>query len=245
MYDVIGDVHGCLPELVELLDKLGYKVKRNLDVVPPTGRRLVFVGDLVDRGPDIPGTLRLVMRGDAEGTLLTVLGNHDDKLRRTFDGENPKSTSGGRAVSLAQLEKEPKKFRREVRDYLAHLPSRLDLDTGRLVVVHAGLPPRDVPDPRHYYIYGEKTGRKDEFGYEEREDWASHYTGAATVAYGHTPNLAPELKGTTINLDTGCVFGGRLTALRYPEMTFESVPARAKYADSRRFTAARKRAGLE
>lgn len=234
----MGDVHGCLPELLDLLERLGYRVN-NGRVLPPPGRRLALVGDLVDRGPDVPGVLRLAMEAVRSGAAVCVLGNHDDKLRRLLNGEAV-SLSAGRAASLAQLESEPRAFVAETRAFLAGLPPRLALDGGRLLLAHAGDRP-DLPEAERseFNVYGADTGRLDPHGYPERLDWASGYNGPALVVYGHTPALAPGWDENAVNLDTGCVYGGRLSALRYPEREIVSVPARAAYAPSRRFAAAR------
>lgn len=236
--DVIGDVHGCLPELLDLLRALGYGVDGPL-LTPPSLRQLVFAGDLVDRGPDVPGVLRLVMGAVRAGKASCVLGNHDDKLRRVLNGEDV-AISAGRAVSLRQLTGESAAFREEVREFLEGLPPRLSFLAGQVLVVHAG-ERAELPDPQraHHNVYGADGGVPGPFGYKERDDWAADYTGAALVVSGHTPTLAPLWRGNTVNIDTGCVFGGRLTALRLPEREAVSVPARRAYAQSLRFSALR------
>jgi predicted kinase len=106
-FDIIGDVHGCHDELVGLLDKLGYSITAGSDgarhVTHPEGRRVVFVGDLVDRGPDSPGVVRLVMTMVRDGVALCVAGNHDQKLSRALRGRDVK-VSHGLELSLQQLE---------------------------------------------------------------------------------------------------------------------------------------------
>jgi polynucleotide kinase-phosphatase len=87
---------------------------------------------------------------------------------------------------------------------------------------------------RDFALYGETTGETDEFGLPVRMNWAAEYRGSAMVVYGHTPVPRPEWLNNTVNIDTGCVFGGKLTALRYPEKQFVSVPARRTYCESRR-----------
>lgn len=235
-FDIIGDVHGCRAELLELLGKLGYAVEEGTDttgrpdytVRPPAGRTAIFLGDLVDRGPDAPGVLRLVMGMVAVGTALCVPGNHDMKLLRALRGR-PVQVTHGLAETLAQLEAEPPEFRERVIQFLDGLISHYVLDDGKLVVAHAGMKEamqgRASPRVRDFALYGETTGETDEFGLPVRFNWASEYRGAATVVYGHTPVPEPEWLNRTINIDTGCVFGGRLTALRYPERELVSVPA--------------------
>lgn len=232
-FDVVGDVHGCAEELLELLGKLGYEVDgRTMEVRPPEGRKAVFLGDLVDRGPDPVGVLRLVMGMVRGGSALCVPGNHNVKLARRLRGGNV-NLDHGRAETLAALEGETPGFREEVAEFLHGLVSHYVLDGGRLVVAHAGMKEeyagRASGRVRDFAVFGETTGETDEFGLPVRHDWAAGYRGRAKVVYGHTPVPEPEWVNNTINIDTGCAFGGRLTALRYPEGELVSVPARRTY----------------
>ena len=243
-FDVIGDVHGCRTELEALLAKLGYLVTRDpsgraVDAVPPDGRTALFLGDLVDRGPDSPGVLRLVMGMAAAGHALAVPGNHENKLTRALAGRNVQ-VSHGLAETLSQLAGEDEGFRADVAEFCHGLVSHLVLDGGRLVVAHAGLKEayqgRASGRVRSFALYGDTTGETDEFGLPVRYPWAHDYRGRAMVLYGHTPTPDPEWVNNTMCLDTGCVFGGRLTALRYPEKQIVSVPAeRVWYEPARPF----------
>jgi protein phosphatase len=192
----------------------------------------VFLGDLVDRGPDTPGVLAEVMAMTGAGTALCVAGNHESKLLRALRGRNVQ-VSHGLAESLAQLQAGPEEFRAQVTAFLDGLISHYVLDGGRLVVAHAGLREemhgRASAAVRSFALYGETTGETDEFGLPVRYPWALDYRGKAAVVYGHTPVPVPVWVNNTICLDTGCVFGGRLTALRYPERELVSVPARSVY----------------
>ena len=231
-FDIVGDVHGCATELGRLLERLGYRAAGN-GWQPPPGRTLVLLGDLVDRGPRVPDVLRATMAMVADGRALAVIGNHDDKLLRWLRGRNVQ-VRHGLEQSIDQLVREPDGFRNSVREFLASLPSHHLLDGGRLVVAHAGLPAtmhgRTDRTVRDFAMYGATTGRLDEHGMPERLDWTERYRGTATVVYGHTPVAEPEWRGRTIDVDTGCVFGNRLTALRYPELEIVSVPAERTYA---------------
>lgn len=231
-FDFIGDVHGCLPELRELLTRLGYRLEGET-VAPPPGRTAVFLGDLVDRGPDSAGTLRLVMNMVRAGAALCVPGNHDEKLGRALSGRAVRTLHGLEAT-LAQLAAAGPGFRAEVRAFLDGPVSHLVLDGGRVVAAHAGLPERYhgrvSGRVRAFALYGDVDGRRDELGLPVRGDWAQAYRGTATVVYGHTPVLRPRWVHRTLNIDTGCAFGGALTALRYPELDLVGVPARAQYA---------------
>jgi protein phosphatase len=242
-FDVIGDIHGCRAELEGLLTELGYVVERDelgrAIGARSSGRRAVFVGDLVDRGPDTPGVLRLVMGMVNAGDALCVPGNHENKLVRALRGRNVQVTHG-LAESLAQLEAEPADFRAEVERFMDGLVSHYVLDGGNLVVSHAGLieryQGRASRRVREFCLYGQTTGETDEYGLPVRYAWANEYRGKAMVLYGHTPVPEPEWINNTMCLDTGCVFGGTLTALRYPEKELRSVPAeRVYYEPSRPF----------
>jgi polynucleotide kinase-phosphatase len=244
-FDIIGDVHGCLDELLALLGRLGYDVAERPEadggggfrVNPPPGRKVIFVGDLVDRGPNVAGALRLAMGMVEAGTALCVAGNHDDKLRRKLEGRDVR-VGHGLAESLAQLGREPPAFAERVRTFLESLVTHYVLDGGRLVVAHAGLPAelqgRVGSRLRSFSLFGDTTGETDEFGLPVRRNWAADYRGPAAVVYGHTPVPEAVWQNRTINLDTGCVFGGRLTALRYPEMELASVPAARTYGEPAR-----------
>jgi protein phosphatase len=302
-FDIIGDVHGCFDELVELLQKLGYVVelkiknsklnsgdifdnlasknaknavytegsfselkmdeKSNLNIENkrlkhevnselntndsddsnkfiienPEGRTAVFVGDLVDRGPNSPDVLRLVMQMCEEGKAWCVVGNHDDKLKRYLDGKDVK-LNHGLEQTAAQLMPESADFKKKVNRFLSKLISHYVFDDGKLVVAHAGLREdmqgRMSGAVRSYCMYGETTGEIDTFGLPVRINWAADYRGKAMVIFGHTPVPTAEWLNNTMDIDTGCVFGGKLTALRYPERELVDVPARAVYAESAR-----------
>ena len=238
--DIIGDVHGCLAELCDLLDSMGYHVDRvqrpagdfRYRIAHPDGRRIIFLGDLVDRGPNSVAVLRLAMDAVLGARALCVLGNHDRKLLRYLEGQEV-TVSHGFETTLREFADETEAFRQRVRRFLRRLSSHYVLDDGRLIVAHAGLPERyhgrcsDIV--RRIALFGVTTGRRDERGLPERINWALEYRGRALVVYGHTPVQEAVWLNRAINIDTGCVFGHRLTALRYPELELVSVPARATY----------------
>ncbi|HLN17372.1 MAG TPA: polynucleotide kinase-phosphatase [Acidimicrobiales bacterium] len=237
-FDIVGDVHGCHRELVDLLVVLGYEVASDgLSARHPEGRRALFLGDLVDRGPAIPAVLRLVMSMMAEGSAVCLPGNHEVKLVRALNGRNV-TRSHGLDQSLDQLAAEPVEFSREVALFIDRLVGHYVLDEGRLVVAHAGLPERmhgrSSGAVRSFALYGDTTGETDEYGLPVRYPWAEDYRGDAMVVYGHTPVPKAEWVNRTICIDTGCVFGGSLTALRYPERELVSVPAHGVYYEPSR-----------
>ncbi|MGH2503416.1 MAG: metallophosphoesterase, partial [Ktedonobacterales bacterium] len=235
-FDIIGDVHGCYDELLELFGRLGYTADAALGMRPPTGRRAVFAGDLVDRGPEIVETLRLAMRMVAAGAAYCVPGNHDDKLLRALLGRNVVVAHGLR-YSLEQIERLPaaeaQALTAAYQAFILALPPYLMLDGGALCVAHAGLPEafqgRVSGRIRALALYGETIG-EDLDGLPIRVDWAADYCGAAAVVYGHTPQREAVWRNNTINIDTGCVFGGKLTAVRWPERELVSIPAHEEYA---------------
>ena len=239
-FDFIGDVHGCFDELIELLAKLGYVEQPGGAWTHPASRKMAFVGDLVDRGPKVPEVMRLVMESVKGGSALCVPGNHDVKFMRKVWGKNVQLTHG-LAETVAQFEAYEANYRgftRMAAEFIDSLVSHYVLDDGRLVVAHAGMKEsmqgRGSGAVREFALYGETTGETDEFGLPVRHNWAADYRGSAIVVYGHTPVPQPEWINQTINIDTGCVFGGKLTALRYPEKELVSVPARQMYAEPRR-----------
>ncbi|NQE38404.1 polynucleotide kinase-phosphatase [Microcoleus asticus] len=246
-FDIIGDVHGCCDELEQLLQQLGYQIiekssESDLGNFPtyahPEGRKAVFLGDLVDRGPRILDTLKLVRNMVLAETALCVPGNHDIKLLRKLNGKNVK-INHGLEQTLAEIAALPDELResavREIRQFLDSLIGHYVLDGGKLVVAHAGMKAefqgRASGRIRDFALYGETTGEIDEFGLPVRYNWAAEYRGQAAVVYGHTPVPETEWLNNTVDIDTGCVFGGKLTALRYPEREFVSVPAARIYCE--------------
>ncbi|HVX60701.1 MAG TPA: polynucleotide kinase-phosphatase, partial [Pirellulales bacterium] len=249
-FDIIGDVHGCADELEELLERLGYqRTELETDApgwgrhsfVHPQGRKAVFLGDLVERGPRVLDAVRIARNMVQAGAAVCVPGNHDVKLLRKLRGKDVRITHG-LANTLDEINALPddvrEPFCRELAEFLDGLVSHYVLDDGKLVVAHAGMKQemqgRGSGKVREFALYGETTGETDEFGLPVRFNWAAEYRGAATVVYGHTPVPEPEWLNRTVNVDTGCVFGGKLTALRYPENEFVSVAARATYCEPAR-----------
>ncbi len=236
-FDIIGDVHGCYDELIELLQKLGYDTTEPTRVVPPPGRKAVFLGDLVDRGPKVVAALDLVQNMVRRGSALCVPGNHDIKLMRKLRGRNVQ-VAHGLAETLEQFSSQPSDYGGHVADFIDSVVGHYVLDGGKLVVAHAGMKERYIGRAsrrvREFALYGETTGETDEFGLPVRYNWAAEYRGNASIVYGHTPVPEADWLNGTINIDTGCVFGGKLTALRWPEREIVSVPAHRAYADPRR-----------
>jgi protein phosphatase len=254
-FDIIGDVHGCADELEELLGRLGYVASESIPglgatdpetgsenvFIHPAGRKAVFVGDLVDRGPRVLDVVRIVHNMVQYGSGLCVPGNHDVKLLKKLLGRDVQITHG-LAQTLAEINALPDEARgpfcEQLIAFLDRLVSHYVLDDSKLVVAHAGMKQemqgRGSGRVREFALYGETTGETDEFGLPVRHNWAAEYRGPAMVVYGHTPVPEPDWLNRTVNIDTGCVFGGKLTALRYPEREFASVPARQTYCEPAR-----------
>jgi protein phosphatase len=243
-FDIVGDIHGCYEELVELLLELGYQESGQTTEPAmegplyshPQGRTLIFLGDIVDRGPRILDTFRLVHNLVKSGTALCVPGNHDMKLMRKLHGKDVQIVQG-LAETLREIESLPPEiqelFTTKASQFVDDLISHYVLDGGRLVVAHAGVKQemqgRGSAKVREFCLYGETIGEIDEFGLPVRYNWAADYRGSSIVVYGHTPVPEAEWLNRTINIDTGCVFGGKLTAFRYPEKEIVSIEARDVY----------------
>lgn len=240
-FDIIGDIHGCFDELKLLLRALGYVVERkngfsgepDYQAEHPAGRKAVFLGDLVDRGPHITAVLKLVMRMIEAGNALCVCGNHEIRVLKKIRERNFFTSHGGPDWSMVQLARGGPGFLDTVQHFIEGLVSHYVLDGGKLLVAHAGmkesLQGSNSPEVNDFALYGETTGEVDGYGLPVRYEWAVDYRGKAVVVYGHTPQARVRELNNTLNIDTGCVFGGKLTAFRYPEKEFVEVRALKVY----------------
>lgn len=319
--DIIGDVHGCARELEALLGRLGYELNGGV-LTHPTGRRCLFVGDIVDRGPHIAEVLCLVHRAVHDGVAELIIGNHDDKVRRALRGNPVKSSYGylrsveqlhqafairldalaelpetaptpgnaellwqllqahhdnplpaaafsvdalaehafprqrpcsslercahtcpchSLAISRDELQKSMAQWtssalepfwaqaaRQCLIDFLDSRPCALELDEGHLIVGHAGFPPEPYSPKqlRPFCLVGDVDHHScDERGLPLRRDWSARYHGSAYIVHGHVTVDEAQWKNRVIDIDTACVFGGNLTALRWPERELVSVPS--------------------
>lgn len=226
-FDIIGDLHGCAAELEKLLERLGYGPHGH-----PDGRIVIFLGDLTDRGPRNLDCYEIVATLVERGHALVVAGNHDAKLSRFLEGRRV-NVGPGLEKTVVELETRDDAYKARLHRFLDSLVSHYVLDGGRLVVAHAGIKEayqgRASSRVRNFCLYGDTTGETDELGLPVRQDWAKDYRGSALVVYGHTPVALAVWSNRTINIDTGCVFGGSLTALRYPELELVQVPAAKVY----------------
>ncbi|MBI5779968.1 MAG: polynucleotide kinase-phosphatase [Planctomycetes bacterium] len=234
-FDIIGDVHGCYDELIELVEKLGYRQENGL-YKHPDNRKLIFVGDLTDRGPKIIETVNFVINHSINNLAYVVRGNHDKKFTNYLRGQNVR-IDHGLEQTIAQLESLPEaeriKFKEQYQKYERNVISHYIFDQGNLAVAHAGITEyfqgRGSAQITDFCLYGQTTGEIDGYGLPVRLDWSENYRGKALVVYGHIPVEEAEFANNTIDIDQGCVFGGRLTALRYPERELIYVEAKAQY----------------
>ncbi|AQU80012.1 MULTISPECIES: bis(5'-nucleosyl)-tetraphosphatase PrpE [Planococcus] len=238
-FDVIGDIHGCYQELLKLIDRLGYEKQRDV-FIHPENRQLAFVGDATDRGPESLEVLRLLFALQDEGILYYSPGNHCNKLFRFFKGHDVQ-LAHGLEMTVAEWKmlspQEQQQFRKRYLEFYEQLPHYQQLDHD-LIVAHAGLKAEMVGKPLSrgiavFVLYGDITGKFHADGRPVRRDWAKFYKGPKWVVYGHTPTREPYFINNTVNIDTGCVFGGSLTAFRFPEKEIVSVSSEQPYQPDR------------
>ncbi|WP_226087183.1 bis(5'-nucleosyl)-tetraphosphatase PrpE [Mesobacillus sp. S13] len=230
--DIIGDIHGCFVEFEELTKKMGYNWSTGLPV-HPDGRQLAFVGDLTDRGPESIKTAKLVWDLVVnKKSAFYVPGNHCNKLYRYLLGNKVQTTHGLETTVSEYMSMNPEMkndFREKFLRLYESAPLYHVLDQGRLVIAHAGIREdyigKNNSKVKTFVLYGDITGQSNPDGTPVRRDWAKNYQGKAAVVYGHTPVREPRILNNTYNIDTGAVFGGNLTALRYPKMELVSVPS--------------------
>lgn len=240
-FDLIGDVHGCLTELERLLERLEYEFEDDV-WCHPEGRTAIFLGDVVDRGPQVPEVIVEVSEMVRQGSGLYVPGNHDERFAAFLAGEDLQLAYGLEQTvdQLADLDGSARADALErFWEMYNQAPPYLWLDDGRLVAVHGGLeePMIGSFDAQiwQFCLMG-KIAMEASFGIR-RVEWAGDYGGEALVAYGHTPCARAAFLNNTINLDQGCVFGGALSALCYPERSVVTLRAARPYFIPGRATA--------
>ncbi|MBM7647526.1 protein phosphatase [Bacillus ectoiniformans] len=233
--DVIGDIHGCLEEFKQLTKKLGYNWDSGLPL--HSGDRLLgFVGDLTDRGPASVKVIEVVHDLWERQLAYYAPGNHCNKLYRWFLG-NKVQVSHGLETTVAELEElSNRDFNRVKKKFMTlyeQSPLYHVLDEGHLIISHAGIREKDIgtytSKVKTFVLYGDITGEKHPDGSPVRRDWAKHYKGEPWIIYGHTPVKDVRIIHHTANIDTGAVFGGQLTAYRYPEHEIVSVDSSMPY----------------
>lgn len=239
-FDIIGDIHGCYDELIQLLSKLNYSFQDGIPV-HQEGRKVAFIGDAMDRGPNSLKVLDLLFRLQDKRHLIYSPGNHCNKLYRFTKGNRVQVTHGLETTvaeinSLSKNKQE--EFLKRYQVFYENLPLYVKLDKHNLILAHAGIRENLIDSKnrkkiRSFVLYGDITGEKLPNGRPVRKDWAKKYTGKPFIVYGHTPVLQARFVNRTVNIDTGCVFGGKLTALRYPELETVSVPSSLPFVPDR------------
>lgn len=238
--DIVGDIHGCFSEFEMLTKELGYSWEHGVPL-HPEGRRLSFLGDLTDRGPESLRTINLVWELVIKRELSFYSpGNHCNKLYRYFLG-NKVQISHGLETTAAEYEALDQAGRQLVKERFIQLYEHAPLyqvhDGGNLVIAHAGIKKdyigRQSSKVKTFVLYGDITGKMNPDGTPVRRDWALKHPGTPAIVYGHTPVSEPRIVNNTYNIDTGAVFGGRLTALRYPEMELVSVPSSMPFVEEK------------
>lgn len=231
-YDIIGDIHGCYDELLQLIDELGYSMENDIPI-HREGRQLAFVGDAMDRGPDSVKTLNFMFRLQDARKLIYSPGNHCNKFYRYAKG-NPVQLQHGIETTVAELDQlSSEKHRYVLKRYIEFydaLPLYHSLNNKKLIIAHAGirenlLESTNRKKVRSFVLYGDTTGEIHPNGRPVRRNWAKHYHGQSFIVYGHTPVKEARFINNTVNIDTGCVFGGQLTAFRYPEKEIVAIPS--------------------
>lgn len=235
MYTIIGDIHGCFDEFKSLTITLGYTWETGIPLHP--NKQIVFIGDITDRGPASLQMIEIVWELVVNKNIAYYSpGNHCNKLYRYFLGRNVQITHG-LETTVAEYQSLSKQKQHTIKQKMIELyetsPLYHILDNGKLITCHAGIQEEFVG---HYHrtvekfvLYGDITGEKNVDGTPVRKDWASLYSGDKFIVYGHTPVHEPRILHNAFNIDTGCVFGGRLTALNYPELTVTQVQSNMPY----------------
>ncbi|WP_035102280.1 metallophosphoesterase [Aneurinibacillus terranovensis] len=241
--DFIGDIHACFDELIELLHKLGYIPDRRGLYKHPEGRRIVSLGDVMSRGPYSIQTMVFFKNHMDAGLAYMIDSNHGWKIARWLDGRKVTMGHGDEKVEeefAAFVTKNGRqaaeKLKKELRDLLMGVPSHLIIVQDGIqvaVAAHAGIRDnyigKDSKRIRDFCRYGDTDGF-DETGRPIRKDWTVYHRSDKIIIWGHDPKPEPLVKNNTVNIDQGAVFGGYLSAYRFPEKEFVSVKAKENYS---------------
>ncbi|QBK26153.1 metallophosphoesterase [Ureibacillus thermophilus] len=239
--DIVGDIHACFDEWKQMLDQLGYQKNEQGLYVHPEGRKIVSLGDVMSRGPKSIETMEFFL--NHQHLMYMVDSNHGWKIARWLDGRKVQLKHGDEKVEEEFIEFERKQGRektiqlkKQLRDLLMNAPSHYILtEKGqpKVVCVHAGIREefigKESEKIKNFCRYGDVAG-VDERGKPIRRDWYKQYKGKLLIIWGHDPKPEPLIVNNTINIDQGVVFGGKLTAYRYPEKEFVFVQAKKDYA---------------
>jgi hypothetical protein len=207
---VVGDIHGCFDELTDLIELVGLQ----------SDDRLIATGDLITKGPKSREVLDLFI---SDSRFASVIGNHDRIIRQKLRGE-PRRLNKDQRITLKQFGPNRERYAA----YLRSLPYTIDLNSH--LVVHAGIRPGVALEKQMASDMTEIRTMGADPPKRRGVPWYSVYRGPQIILFGHWPAKLPRRAPHAIGLDTGCVYGGHLTAFIIESGEFKSVPARAKYA---------------
>lgn len=242
--DLIGDIHGCFDEFLEILNKLGYRENEDGYYIHPEGRKILSLGDVLSRGPRSIATLQLFQKHVTAGHAYMIDSNHGWKIARWLNGKNVTLAHGDENVA-AEFEdfesqyssEETEKVKAQIKELLLEAKSHYIIQKNGVNVVvatHAGIKDHYIgkqsPRISDFCRYGDHDGL-DENGKPIRKDWSVSHQSSELIVWGHDPKPQPLLVNNTLNIDQGVVFGGSLTAYRYPERQLVSVKAKNDYAN--------------
>lgn len=244
--DIIGDIHGCYDEMIHILEKLGYEKNAEHYYVHPKGRRFLSLGDIMSRGPKSLQTMEFFLRHVNEGLAYMIDSNHGWKIARWLDGRKVTLSHGDECVEeeIRQFEEKfgkenVEQLKQKLKKFLHKAPSHYVLTKNgipTLVCTHAGIKDEFIGkqsyDISDFCRYGDNEGL-DETGRPIRKDWTIHHKTSTLIVWGHDPKPKPLIINNTINIDQGAVFGGELTAFRYPEKEFVSIQAEKDYSNGK------------
>lgn len=242
--DFIGDIHGCFDEFIEILSKLGYIENEEGYFIHPEGRKILSLGDVMSRGPRSIETLQFFQKHVTAGLAYMIDSNHGWKIARWLDGKNVKLAHGDENVKAEFDEyeikfgiEESERLKEQIRDLLLEAKSHYIIQKNGVnlaVAVHAGIKDHYIgkqsPRISDFCRYGDTDGIDDN-GKPIRKDWSIAHQSSELILWGHDPRQHPLLVNNTLNIDQGVVFGGSLTAYRFPERKFVSVKAKEDYAN--------------
>jgi polynucleotide kinase-phosphatase len=242
--DFIGDIHGCFDEFIEMLTQLGYQENEEGYYIHPEGRKILSLGDVLSRGPKSIETLQFFHKHVSEGHAYMIDSNHGWKIARWLDDKNVKMAHGDENVAAEFEEYERKngsdaavELKGQIKELLLEAKSHYIVrknGVNAVVAVHAGIKDHYIGKQSarisDFCRYGDSEGL-DENGKPIRKDWSISHKSSELILWGHDPKPQPLLVNNTLNIDQGVVFGGSLTAYRYPERQFVSVKAKQDYAN--------------
>lgn len=212
---IVGDIHGCFDEFLKLLEKINYNKKKH---------RLILAGDIINRGPKSFDMLRWVKNEGVE----VILGNHEQAFIKGVEKDKPLSSI------LRKLKNDMGETVKEWVQWISSWP--LYIEEEDFMVVHAGLVPGE--HPRHSepdFLMNIRTwdGKGENIKDESNPPWYTFYKGEKLLIYGHWAKQGLMVRGNTIGLDSGCVYGKSLSGILLPERRIVQTSAFRNYTNLR------------